>query len=182
MVTFIAPAFNEDPYAFIGSLRAQTNTKWKAIIYHNGRNPHLEEIVHDMWDPRITYRESPENTGFWGCYNRKKALEEVSTPYVIQTSIQDYWLPCTVEDLYLAPKEDIIYWDSINHLTGPERLDCELSPGRVDWGNFAIRTELAQRVGINYPEEFMADWLFVQDVLAMKPTTTKINKILTIHN
>ncbi len=182
MVTFVAPAFHEDPYAFIGSLRAQTNPNWKCIVFHNGRNGHLQAILDTIKDNRISYKESPENTGAWGCYNRIDALAQVDTPYVVQTSIQDYYLPTTVEAIIANYGKDIIYWDSINHLTGPDRLDCSLNPGKVDWGNVAVWTKLAQKVGINHPKEFIADWLFVQDLLQELPTTVKVDRILTIHN
>ena len=102
MITFIAPTYNEiiEPYLFISSMKLQKNDNWRAIIYSNGTNPNCRKIVEDFNDPRIIYKESPENTGFWGCYNRIDALYNiVDTEYVCQTSIQDYFTPNAVDEI-----------------------------------------------------------------------------------
>lgn len=206
MVTFIAPSYQEeqDPYVFVGALLAQTNPNWKAIIYNNGPNPRLRAFINEaeeprlkyvasqklmleqLADPRISYVESEVNTGAWGCYNRANALQSmVDTEYVIQTSIQDYWLPNAVEEILKRNGADFIYWNSINHLAGYDRI-LETMPviNYIDWGNFAVKTALARKVGIQHPEAYVADGLFVQDCiksgLIHKPV--KIHQVLTIHN
>ncbi len=206
MVTFIAPSFDEqfDPYVFIGSMLCQKNRGWKAIIYNNGPNPWLRSVVESAeekryryhpWlkmlvesfnDNRLIYRESPKNTGGWGCYNRQDALDNiVDTEFVVQTSIQDYWLPNAVDEILKNGDHDFVYWNSINHLASYERiLNAMPTPMYIDWGNFAIRTSIARQIGIQHPEEFQADALFVKDCIASglirKPK--KLDKILTIHN
>jgi glycosyltransferase involved in cell wall biosynthesis len=186
MVTFIAPAFNEDPRAMplVSSLLAQTSPHWKLIVYHNGPSTKWQEEARKWQDARITYRESPTNTGAWGCYNRATALGVADTVYVVQTSIQDYYLPGTVNALIQSKEADIIVWYSINHLIGPQVLEAALVPGRIDWGNAAVRTSLAQAADILYPEEFMADWLFYKTCLEVKPdaVVTRLPYVLTIHN
>jgi hypothetical protein len=54
----------------------------------------------------------------------------------------------------------------------------------IDWGNFAIKTAIARKVGIQHPESFTADGQFVQDCIAegLIINPVKINQILTIHN
>lgn len=206
MVTFIAPSFQEeyDPYVFIGSLLSQKNPNWKAIIYNNGPNPWLrrvidetqtpklryipwlKELVASLDDKRISYLESATNTGGWGCYNRSDAIQNhVETEYVVQTSIQDYWLPNTVDLIAQYCGADFIYWDSINHLCGYHNVLHTLPViNYIDWGNFAVKTSIARKVGIRHPESFTADGLFVRDCIAegliLKPV--KIRQILTIHN
>ncbi len=188
MVTFIAPAFHEkiESYIFIGAMLCQQDTNWKAIIYHNGPNKWLRHFVDSFADKRLTYRESPENTGAWGTFNRIDAINNwVDTEYVVQTSIQDYWFPNAVKCIGEHQDEDFIYWNSINHLTGYEKLlDCEPIINRIDWGNFAIKTEIARQVGINKPEEFTADGMFVADCMnsGLVHRQLKLNQILTIHN
>lgn len=186
MITFIAPAYNEDTKVipFISSMLAQKDPRWKAIIYHNGINHQMRSWINSFNDLRLIYQESMENTGSWGCFNRIEALKNVDTEYVVQTSVQDYYTNNTVGDILSIPGTDIIYWNSIHHYFEMNILDCELEPARVDWGNFMVRTSVAQKVGINHPTEFMADWLFVKDCLdsGLVNSRIKINKILTIHN
>lgn len=183
-VTFIAPAYQEvhDIYMFLGSLLCQTNPNWEVMVYCNGPNEAIRDAIRALNDPRVSYYQSDENTGYWGCYNRIDALGKVTTPWVVQTSVQDYWLPCAVNDILSAQDADLIYWDSLHHYFAYERLFSQLQPGSIDWGNFAISTDLARRVGINHPQEFMADGLFIKDAMETSPRVSKISKILTIHN
>jgi|GEM_PF-2904280 len=188
MVTFIAPAFREqyDTYIFIGSLFCQTDPEWRAIVYHNGPNDWLRYFVSSFNDSRLIYKESPTNREAWGVFNRIDALENiVDTEYVVQSSIQDYWLPNAVSSINECAGSDFIYWNSINHLVGYEKvLDSIPAVDHIDWGNFAIKTEIARQVGIKRPLEFTADGFFVADCMnsGLIKSQVKLNKILTIHN
>lgn len=179
--------FNEKHYPALVSLLCQTNPNWKAIVYHNGSpiNTIGYKLAGEIesLDPRISYRESKTNTGAYGCYNRIQALQEVDTDYVIQSSIQDYYVPWAVESI-LSSKASLIYFNSINHLLGPQILDCELKIGHVDWGNVAVKTPIAKAAGIPQPEEYAADWHTFEKILADNPymTIEKIPQVLTIHN
>lgn len=136
-------------------------------------------------DNRITQINN-EKTGFWGHYDRIKSLSLVDTDYIIQSSIQDFFFPKLVEELYLAlshPEPDMVLWNSMNHLyqensilfAEPERL-------KTDWGNMCVRTGLAREVGINHPERDICDGLFAEEVAAKSSIIKKINKVLTIHS
>ncbi len=188
MVTFIAPAFNEkiESYIFIGAMLCQQDVNWRAIIYHNGPNKWLRYFVESFADKRLVYRESLTNSGAWGTFNRIDAINNwVETEYVVQTSIQDYWFPIASRRILEHQDMDFIYWNSINHLAGYENmLDCRPEIDHIDWGNFAIRTEIARKVGINQPTEFTADGIFVTDCMnsGLVKNQYKINQVLTIHN
>lgn len=188
MVTFIAPAYNErfDSFVFIGSLLAQKKPDWKAIIYHNGPNKWMKYFVESFADNRLIYKESATNTGAWGCYNRIDCIQNLTdTDYIVQTSIQDYWLPNTVDNILAHHGHDFIYWNSINHLVGYDNvLDSKPEINYIDWGNFAIKTSIARQISILHPEEFTADGLFVQDCMesGLVKSIVKLPKILTIHN
>jgi hypothetical protein len=185
MITFVAPTYNEavEPYLFISSLLLQKNNNWKAIIYSNGINPICRKIVEHFNDARIMYKESPENTGFWGCYNRIDALNNmINTEYVCQTSIQDYFTPNAVEEVLSYNGVDLIYWNSLHNHFSWNILDSRLEINHIDWGNFAIKTEIAKRVGINKPEYSGADGFFIGESLGHIKSTQKIAKIITVHN
>jgi hypothetical protein len=188
MVTFVAPAFNEQfcCYNFIAAMLCQKNPDWKAIMYHNGPNSWLKCFISSFGDPRLVYKESETNTGAWGAYNRIDALNNiVDTEFVVQTSIQDYWLPNTVDVIMQHSENDFIYWNSINHLAGYEKvLESRPEIDWIDWGNFAVKTEIARQVGIKHPTEFTADGLFVTDLMNSGLITkiVKAEQILTIHN
>lgn len=185
MITFISTTHNEkiEPYLFISSLLLQTDDNWKAIIYSNGVNPNCEAIVKQFNDPRIIYKESQTNTGFWGCYNRIDALMNlVDTDLVCQTSIQDYFTPNAVSEILKNKNFDFIYWNSLHNHFNWNILSAEPIKDKIDWGNFAIKTKIAKAVGINQPEYSGGDYIFVRDSLPHIETKIKINKILTVHN
>lgn len=190
LITFIATAFNEPAHQclFVDAMRNQTDKNFEAIVYHNGHSSLLSAYIDGIEE--IEYEESDINTGMWGTVNRQTAIEECNTGYIIQTSVQDYWLPQAVEyinKLLSEQKPDILLWNSINHLVGPcQVLDAQLAWSKVDWGNFAIRTDIAKKVGIQHGDKYTADWLFIQDVmnsgLVDQSKIIKCQGIFTIHN
>ena len=182
MITFIATAFEEkyDAHVFIGSMLCQKNPNWKAIIYANGHNQYISSLIANINDDRLNYRFSLENTGYWGCLNRIKALEEVNTEYVVQTSIQDYYTPNAVQEILKCDAE-LIHWNAIHNHFNHEVLNTQPIMGKIDWGCFAVKTEL-QRNNINAPKSDLADGIFIDELVRKNITISKINKILTIHN
>lgn len=185
-LTFVAVAHEEDKWhrPFIQSMKAQTNQSFWAEVIHNGP---MNETWHT--DGNIEVEDTPTNTGNWGTGNRQRAIDECDTDYIIQTSVQDYWLPQAVEYILkgLEQDPDILIWNSVNHLVGPYQvMDSQLAWSKVDWGNFAIRTDIAKKVGIQHGDKYTADWLFIQDVLNSglvdRNKILKMNALLTIHN
>ncbi len=197
ILTLVAPAFQEKSYnmAFVDSMFNQTKSdKWKAICIHNGypdaNGDYSFKAIRINPEDNIKLKWSKENTGRYGCINRQQAITECDTEYILQTSVQDYWLPNAMEYIIKAIERynpDLIIWDSINHLVGPCKvLESKLEWAKIDWGNFAIRTEIAKKVGINHGDQYCADWLFIQDVLNSglldEKKILKLPYILTIHN
>ena len=186
MITFISTAYKEtiDAYCFISSLLLQNNNNWKCIIVCDGYNEYINKICLHFNDSRITFTYSPDITGYWGHYNRKKSLNLVETEWVIQTSIQDYFTPNAVNEIYNnVDKYDLIYYNSLHNHFDYDILDTELRIGKIDWGNFCIKTDIAKKIGINYPQSNICDGIFIEECLRYPGLKiNKINKILTIHN
>ena len=186
-ITFIAPAYQEkrSNRPLIESLLNQCNVNWRLCVYHNGPNQEMKDWANSYNDPRVLYVESESNTGSWGCYNRINALNNiVDTEYVIQTSIQDYYTPITVQSIMNCYGNDLIYFNCLHNHYNFDILSSELKDCRIDWGSFCIKTNLAKKIGINYPEKGNADGLFIEECLksSILNTIYKIDKILTVHN
>lgn len=187
MVTFVATAFEEkyESMAFIGSMLAQKDPRWKAIIYGNKYSEEIYNICQLINDNRITYKVAESNTGFWGCYNRKDAVYNmVDTDYVVQTSIQDYYLPNAVSEILSKSGASFIFWDALHHYFDWARLDTQTVIGKIDWGCFAAKTSLAKEVDFRMPETEFADGIFAVDCIQSNHfiSAEKIGKVLTIHN
>lgn len=200
LITIVATAHNEDTpnRVFVHSMLNQIDKSYKAVVMHNGHNASMELWVNDQndgaWNEEgtgyVKFKSSKVDTGNWGTANRQQAINECDTEYIIQTSVQDYWLPQAtqiINNILKEKKPDILLWNSINHLVGPcQVLDSQLAWSKIDWGNFAIRTEIAKKVGIQHGDKYTADWLFIQDVLNSglvgKDKIIKCTAVLTIHN
>ena len=188
MLTFIATSHKEttQSHIFIYSLLNQADTNWKCIIYNDGPNDYLSNLVKSISDSRIEFRYSKEVVGNWGNLNRRDALDGlVSTEFVIQASIQDYYIPIAVSEINQFTKDyDFIYYDCLLHHISYELLNSEPAPGRIDWGSFALRTELAKGTQIQDFSNPMTDGYFVTRCLEKYPKlrVKKIQKCLFVHN
>ena len=186
IVTFVVITYKEqwEPYMFIGMLKCMKNPNWKAIIWHDGPNPEMRAIFEAFGDERIQYIENEENKGSWGCYNRMEALKMVDTEFVIQTTIQEYYLPITVDVIEELKSNDLIYWPCIHHSFGYGIVNAEPVRGKMDWSNFALKSHIARKVGIKHPDAYMADGLFIEDVMAsnLVKKKMKLNRILNVKN
>lgn len=188
IVTFVGISYKEvdEIYMFIGMLRCMKNPRWKAIIYHDGPNEWMKGIVEGFNDNRITYIENDINKGAWGCYNRIEALKLIDTEYVVQTTIQEYYVPVFVDIVEEIKKKDydFAHWPVVHHQFQYEILDSEPRCTKIDWSNFVMKTHIARKVGIKHPTAFVQDGMFVEDVMRsnLVRKMVKINKILNIKN
>jgi hypothetical protein len=188
MLTFVATSHKETTqvHIFIYSLLNQVDTKWKCIIFNDGPNDYIDRLVKSISDNRIEFHYSEEVVGNWGNLNRRNALEGlVSTEFVIQASIQDYYIPIAVSEINKFTKDyDFIYFDCLHHHLRYELLNSEPTPGRIDWGSFALRTELVKGTQIQDFSNPMTDGYFVTRCFEKYPKlrVKKIQKCLFVHN
>lgn len=189
MITFVLPAITEvnDAYVSLGSLICQTNRFWESIVINNGSSLRLRKIIKKAFgsDGRIIYGES-EEVADTALANRLVALNMAQPGYIIQSSIQDYYKPETVQLITNAIAEgyDFIYWNSINHHYNHNVvMDCRPKVRSIDWGNFAVRVEMAKEIGYMHLDDNMADGLFVEELIQkLNPKKYKIDRMLTVHN
>lgn len=187
-VTFVAAAHNEvvETVPFIFSVISQHSDNWELLIYNDGPNPKLRNIVKDVNHPNINYIERETNSGYWGHFNRKHALEElVTTDYLIQCSVQDYYMPYTLALFNKALEHDdfdIVYFDMIHTRPIGGVIKTQLKECEIDWGSFFIKTKFAQQVGIDNPTHAHCDGLFAEKCLTFNPKVHKIDAVLLAHN
>lgn len=187
MITFVATAHKEkyDPYILISSLLLQKDSRWKCIVCCDGPNEDVDKCVSMFNDPRISVHTENNATGFWGHKNRKMALENlVDTDFIIQTSIQDYYIPTTVKEiLKFYETFDLIYFNCLHHHINYEVLKSKVVVNKIDWGSFAVRTFIAKKVGIKDVTSSSCDGKFVENCLKYDGIRIiKIEKTLTVHN
>jgi hypothetical protein len=204
-VHFFATYYEQEQEAptLINSLMRQTADNWKLTICSNADNTlmNVQERYHT--DPRIHYTILEENTGFWGAKNRRDFYQSVDLDtMVVMTSVEDYYVPRTVE--YINSRgEDFIYWDFTHHHFDYKTTFAISQPRmkKIDWGNFAILSDKAKEVNISELknrnaedpqkfdiidgwEQFMGDGIFVEEVFKKFPeiSNVRIPKILFAKN
>ena len=185
MITFIATAYREknEVNMFVNSLLLQTNPNWKLIIYCDEYNEYIINYIYEINDNRIYLKYNENTICYWGHFNRIDALNYVETDFVIQTSIQDYYIPNTIKYLSNLFNFDFVYFNALHHNFNYDILNTELKRCRIDWGCFMVRTNIAKEVGIKNPKSSICDGLYVEDLINYNNIKIhKFNKILTIHN
>lgn len=195
-LTIIATAYGEPEHnrVFVDSMLNQTYKDFRIVIIHNGENSTFREWCNgDAYqygkigsNKNFLYRESSLNTGNWGIENRIAALNGCDTEYILQTSIQDYYIPIFIEEVTKAmeSKPDIITFPALNHIFGYATVPGILAHSRIDWGQFILRTEVAKQGTIMTGPIPCADWYYLEDIMkkGLLKNHIHIPKILTIHN
>ena len=185
-ITFVAIAYNEkyEVDMFIAALRLQTNPNWKCIIYCDGGNEYIRKAVQACEDPRFRYEQTDTVTGYWGNYNRIRALDLIDTEYMISTSIQDYYCPVAVEELLAALQDrDLVFFNGVLRSFSYTVLNSELKAGRIDIGSAATTTELTRKVNYNYPTSPLGDGYYIEECSRVPGVRiAKICKVLTLKN
>lgn len=187
MITFVAAAYREtiESKVFLNSLLVQTNPNWKCIVYCDEPNEYIKNVINDLNDERISYYENQVATGHWGHVNREFALQNlVDTEFVIQTSIQDYYMPIAVDEIMKrTDNHDFIYYNCILNHHNYTLLDTSPRSNFIDWGCFAIRTSIAKRNGIGALTSPTCDGDFVESIFRNQNIRWyKSPKTLTVHN
>ena len=203
-VQFFATYYQQKEKAntLINSLMMQTADNWELVICSNADGS-VNDLV--ITDPRITVKVTEENTGFWGALNRRDYIQNELEDDVllINTSVEDYYIPKLVELINEHSDKDFIYWDFAHHHFGYNTNQAISQPRitKIDWGNFAIKSSIAKNVSIgsfekvnpdnpnetfniSYWQEFMGDGFFVEHVFAqnLQLKSIRIPKILMVKN
>lgn len=194
MIDIIAVTYGqrESLKCFINSIKAQTDSRWRLFLIHDGPNPDLKTELEQqgyLIDDKVIFLESETRGQHYGHPNRRWALQTLNLhEYVLLTNGDNYYTPTMVAEV-LSRKEDFIYFDCVHshvihwahNKSSYGLLTAQLANSHIDMGCAVIRSSIAQQVG--FPSDtFAADWIYFQQVLAKKPSTHKINKILFVHN
>ena len=165
----------------------QSRQDFKLYICHDGPYTIRDRACPADIDfgSQVEVIEFPERRRFWGAYCRKDWLETIDPeeyPFVAFLSCDDQVSPKYVETVLGAFDDNtdaVMYQLSHWHYGGcPIPLGTGPHVNKSDWISGCVRTSIAQKAGINYPDEFAADGLFWQDCLAASGGDESRYKIL----
>lgn len=184
LITVIATAYKEttEVHTLLASLVNQTDPRWKCFVFMDCENPYIEQAIRSYNDSRFVCVKPEKHSGFWGHYNRKIGLDKYAdTKYVLQASVQDYYIPTAFSKILLS-NADFIFFNCLHNHMNHEILDTFPVRNRMDWGTMVVKTQLAKNTGINHPESPICDGLFAEECMRNNPLVTKLSDILLVHN
>jgi hypothetical protein len=182
---------DESLKCFINSIKGQTNPNWRLFIVHDGINNSLKNDLNQngYLNDNVIFVEYPERTENYGHFLRGWAINNlIDNEYVLLTNGDNYYTPNMVNEV-LDRDEDFIYFDCVhshttefNHnKTSYGHMNCNLLVNQIDIGCVVVKTEISKSVGFT-TNSYSADWNYFNSILSLNPSTTKINKILFVHN
>lgn len=186
--------------ALLYGLAVQTRQDFRVIVIHDGPSRATRDAVEEIVGRtrlRAIYAESPQRFKDWGHSLRAWALRElVEAPHVLFTNGDNYYVPRFVE-FAMAPFENdsvgVAYFDMVHSHDRADSIPpgdygyfrTEFLPFKCDMGAFAVRTDIARRVGFNHREN-TADARFIEEINADREThpfdIVKVERVLFVHN
>ena len=190
-IEFIIPTYNRPDHlmCLLNSLCAQRSDKWSAHVVADSPPDGTLDKIMDYFknDNRIKFTILPERCNDWGHTPRNYGVEHATEDWVIMTGEDNYYVPIFVDNFLSAvtPKVGFVFCNMVHNWTNFQyySIDCEPKWGKIDIGNFMIKTKLAKQMKLN-PAVEQADGNYVEEFKVKFPDVKiiKIPKILYIHN
>jgi glycosyltransferase involved in cell wall biosynthesis len=190
-IEFIIPTYNRPDHlmCLLNSLCAQRSDKWSAhVVADCPPEGTLDKIMNYFKDDkRIKFTILPERYNDWGHTPRNYGVEHATEDWVIMTGEDNYYVPVFVDNFLSAvtPKVGFVFCNMVHNWTNFQyySIDCEPKWGKIDIGNFMIKTKLAKQMKLN-PTIEQADGVYVEEFKKKFPDEKmiKIHKILYVHN
>lgn len=163
----------------------QSDTDWELILVSDGRNTEADDLIYGYvadFPEKIKYFVM-DHKGQWGHHARNYGLTYASKELVVMSGHDNYYVPSFVSEVNRLKNEaDFIYWNMVHSYNQYKLFTTDLALGHLDMGSFAVRTDLARKVGGLNPEKLEADWDYAEAVLNRGVRVEKIDRVLFVHN
>ena len=170
----------------------QTCGDWEMHIIHDGVPPQsIMNVISLYDDPRITFEHTPQVNGKWGHPNRNMGLSRIPLSYrnfVLMTNDDNYYVPDFVRLFALQMKRNstgMVYCDTLHNYQEYDVLHSQPKKNYIDMGSFAVRVDVAKKVGFNN-FEFAADGDYAEKCANLcsirRLRVAYIRKALFVHN
>jgi len=177
---------------FISSFILQTNPNWQLYIINDGPPiPDIDIVIASYRDPRVHFISTPIRNGHWGHPNRQLMLKQMPLnhrDFVLITNDDNYYVPIFVEYFLKEcrkPDMGFVYCNTLHSFFQYDILTSEIREGAIDMGSFAVRIDVAKRVGFNHIH-ISADGAYAVECAnycrVRRLRLTHISKCLFIHN
>ena len=190
-IEFIIPTYNRPDHlmCLLNSLCSQRSDRWSAhVVADCPPEGTLDKIMNYFKDDnRIKFTILPERYNDWGHTPRNYGVEHATEDWVIMTGEDNYYVPVFVDNFLsvVTPKVGFVFCDMVHNWTNFQyfSVKCEPSWGKIDIGNFMVKTKLAKQMKLN-PKVEQADGYYVEEFKQKfsEYKIIKIPKVLYVHN
>jgi glycosyltransferase involved in cell wall biosynthesis len=190
-IEFIIPTYNRPDHlmCLLNSLCAQRSDRWSAHVVADCPPEGTLDKVMDYFkdNEKIRFTILPERYNDWGHTPRNYGVENTKEEWIVMTGEDNYYAPVFVDNFLSAvtPRVSFVFCNMVHNWRNFEYIsvNCEPSWGKIDIGNFMIKTKLAKQMKLN-PTIEQADGVYVEEFKKKFPDEKmiKIPKILYVHN
>jgi len=194
---FIIPTYNGGYKleVIVNCLLAQTSQNFHITVISDGPEPDTEKQLTKYFNIKnFTYCSTTRRYNDLGHTPRLLGLKQSKSKYSIMTGYDNYYVPIFVERFEKAvTKHDnvgLIFCDFIldhprDGVKYNKFMDSKLEVNHIDFGCYAIDTQIANAVGIDV-NEYAADWHLIASSLPIikqqNKQIIKIQQTLYVHN
>ncbi|HZP85517.1 MAG TPA: glycosyltransferase family A protein [Burkholderiales bacterium] len=175
-------------------LPQQTHSNYEAMVYCDGPNSAVDDLVKRLDDSRVTILHTDVTTGLWGHPQTRAAIRLASGEFFVRMNDDNRPYPHYLRSLVDAFEPDVglayarvMFKGDARHAYADFLRDSFLIPGdgsgRLANGNidcmcYAVRTHVAQRHVEAWSDAYAADWRFVETLLAHGVKTRFIDTLI----
>ena len=162
-------------------LPAQTYSDYEALVYCDGPNPAVRELVHALNDARVRVLETPDTLGLWGHPQTRAAIGLATGKFFLRMNDDNKPYARYLETLVHGFDDgaDLVYARVLfkgaaryayadflaRSFLIPGDREGVLKNGNIDCMCYAVRTDVAKRHAESWGDMYAADWRFVQALL-----------------
>lgn len=182
----------------VASFQAQTYTRWKMLIVHDGPYPHDHASLKyfDQWDdePRVIVTETKERKQQFGHPHRQHMIDTLADggcEWIGLTNQDNYYVPTYLEwmlSVGTAGKHpcDFVYCDMVHSHKLWKPLITQPKRGKLDLGGWLARASLARQTKFDN-HSFAGDGDYINRLVehARKKSNAAVQKVaatLFVHN
>lgn len=197
--------FNGTKQLLTNYLARQTYTKFEVLVYCDGPNSKVKELVQGLGDCRIRYYALAKSTGLYGHPQTREGIAAAHGDYCVRMNCDNRPYPDYLDTLVNGFEGDIgivyarvvfkgmarkIYRDIFlnkaayglaNELAAfllPRDKAGALQISNVSCMNYMIRTDTAKKFMYSWGDQYEADWLFIKELLSQGVKPVFIDAII----
>jgi glycosyltransferase involved in cell wall biosynthesis len=173
-------------YCIVYSLLYQTYKNFEIVIHHDGPmdDPTIPEKFEKI-DNRIKFLVMPEKKGSWGFYDRWNiAVDTNNADWILFTNDDNYYTPKFLEYMLngaMSNNADIVFCNLIHNATDWNVVDTKTELYYIDLGAYMTKIDFIRKTTWD-DFSWIADYKYLEKLIKNGAVTTKIDKILFVHN